>query len=57
MNIKWTNKIMKEDLWRVAHQKSLDNQIKKGKWNLIGQTLSKETGGMEKAALDWNPQE
>ena len=48
---------MKEDLWRVAHQKSLDNQIKKGKWNLIGQTLSKETGGMEKAALDWNPQE
>ena len=28
MNIKWTNKIMNEELWRITHQKSIDNQIK-----------------------------
>jgi len=27
------------------------------KWNLIGHTLRKELGAIEKTALDWNPQE
>ena len=28
MNIKWTDKITNEELWRIAHQKSIENQIK-----------------------------
>jgi len=56
MNIKWTDKITKE-LWRITHQKSIENQIKRRKWNWIGHTLCKEIGAIEKTALDWNPQE
>jgi len=56
MNIKWTDKISNEELWRITHQKSIENQIKRRKWNWIGNTLRKETGAIEKTALDWNPQ-
>jgi len=56
MNIKWTDKITNEELWRITHQKSIENQIKRRKWNWIGHTLRKETGATEKAALDRNPQ-
>ena len=56
MNIKWTDMIMNEELWRITHQKSVDNQIKRIKWNWIGHTLHKLTGAIEKTALDWNPQ-
>jgi len=56
MNIKWTNKITNKELWRITHQKSIENQIKRRKWNWIGHTLWKETGAIEKTALDWNPQ-
>ena len=56
MNIKWTNKIPNEELWGITHQKSIENQIKRRKWNWIGPTLHKETGAIEKTALDWNPQ-
>jgi len=33
MNIKWTETIMNEELWRITHQKSIENQIKRRKWN------------------------
>ena len=56
MNIKWTNKITNEELWKITHQKPIENQIKRKKWNLTGHTLHKETGATEKTALDWNPQ-
>jgi len=56
MNIKWTYKITNEELWRIAHQKSVDNKIIRRKWNWIGHTLRKETGAIQKPALDWNPQ-
>jgi len=56
MNIKWTNKITNEELWRITHQKSIDNQIKRRKWNWIEHTLCKEKGAIEKTALDGNPQ-
>jgi len=56
MNIKWTDKVTKEELLRIAHQKSIENQIKRRKWNWFGHTLRKETGEIEKIALDWNPQ-
>jgi len=56
MNIKWTDKITNEELWRIAHQKSIGNQIKRRKWNWIRHTLRKETGAIEKTALDWNSQ-
>ena len=56
MNIKWTDKITNEELWRITHEKSIENQIKRRKWNWIGHTLRKETGATEKTAVDWNPQ-
>jgi hypothetical protein len=56
MNIKWTNKITNKELWRITHQKSIENQIKRRKRNWIGHTLPKETGAIEKTALDWNCQ-
>jgi len=56
MNVKWTDKITNEGLWRITHQKSTENQIKRRKWNWIGHTLRKETGAIEKTVLDWNPQ-
>ena len=36
MNTKWTNKITKEELRGITHQKSIENQIKKKKENGIG---------------------
>jgi len=56
MDIKWTDEITNEELPRITHQKSIENQIKRRKWNWIGHTLRKETGAIEKTALDWNPQ-
>ena len=56
MNIKWIDKITNEELWRITHQKSIENQIKRRKWNWIGHTLRKETGATEKTALDWKSQ-
>jgi len=55
MNIKWTDKITNREVWRITHQKSIENQIKIRKWNWIRHTLRKETGEIEKTALDWNP--
>ena len=54
MNIKWTDKIANQELWRITKQKPIEIQIKK--WNWIGRTLCKEAGAIEKTALDWNPQ-
>jgi len=56
MNIKWTGTITNEELWRITHQKSIENQIQRRKWNWIGHTLCKEARAIEKTALDWNPQ-
>ena len=56
MNIKWTDKITNEELWRITKQKSIEIQIKRRKWNWIGHILRKEAGTVEKTALDWNPQ-
>ena len=56
MNIKWTDMITNEELWRITHQKSIENQMKRRKWNWIGHKLRKETVAIEKTALDWNPQ-
>jgi len=56
MNIKWTDKITNEELWRITKQKPIEIQIKRRKWNWIGHTLCKEAGAREKTALDWNPQ-
>jgi hypothetical protein len=54
MNIKWTDKITNEELWRITQQNPIENQIKRSKWNSIGHTLRKEVGAIEKTALDWN---
>jgi len=52
MNIKWTNKITNKELWRITHQKPIENQIKRRKWNWIGHTLCKGTGAIRKTALE-----
>ena len=56
MNIKLADTITNEELRRITRQKSIENQIKRRKWNWIRHTLCKETGAIEKTALDWNPQ-
>jgi len=56
MNIKWTDNITNEKLWRITKQKPIEIQIKRRKWNWFGHTLRNETGGIAKTALDWNPQ-
>jgi len=33
MNIKWTDNITNEELRRITHQKSIENQVKRRKWN------------------------
>ena len=52
MNIKWTDKITNEELWRITEQKSIEKQVQRRKRNWIGHTLRKETGAIEKTALD-----
>jgi len=42
MNIKWTDKITNEELWRITKQKSIKIQIKRRKWRWIGPTLRKD---------------
>jgi hypothetical protein len=56
MNIKWFDRITNEDLWSITQQETIENQIKRRKWNWIGRTLRKERGEIEKTALDWNHQ-
>jgi len=56
MNVKWTSKITNEELWRITQQKTIESQIKRREWNWIGHTLRKETGAIEKTALDCNLQ-
>ena len=56
MNIKQTDKVMNEELQRITHQKSKDNQIKRRNWNWIGHILFIERGAIQKTTLDWNPQ-
>jgi len=46
MNIKWTDKITREELWRITKQKQIEIQIKRRKWNWIGHTLRKEAGAV-----------
>jgi hypothetical protein len=55
MNIKWIDKITNEELCRIAHRKSIENQIKE-EFGIGLDTLRNATGGREKTALDWNPQ-
>jgi hypothetical protein len=56
MNIKWTDKITNEEVWRITKQKPIEIKIKRRKWNCIRHILRKEAGAIEKTALDWNPQ-
>ena len=42
MNIKWNDKIMNEKLQKITHQKSVENQIKRRKWNLDTHYIQKQ---------------
>jgi len=41
-NIKWTDKITNEELWRITTQKPIEIQIKRREWHWIGHTLREE---------------
>ena len=56
MNLKWTDKIKNEELWRITKHKPRQIQTKRRKWNWISHALRKEASAIEKTALDWNPQ-
>jgi hypothetical protein len=56
MNIKWTDKITNEELWRITKTKPIEIQTKSRKRNWLGCTLRKEAGAIEKTTLDWNSQ-
>jgi hypothetical protein len=56
MDIKLTYKITNEEIWNITKKKPIEIQIKRRKWNWFGHTLRKESGAIEKTALDWNPQ-
>jgi hypothetical protein len=49
--------ISNETLWDVTNQQLTGNQIKERKWSWTGHTLRKTEGAIERAALDWNPQD
>jgi hypothetical protein len=46
MNIKSTDKITNEELWRITQQKPVENQTKRRKCDWIGHTLRKEAGAI-----------
>jgi hypothetical protein len=56
MNIKWTDKITRGELWRITKQKPIEIQIKRIKWNWFEHKLFKETEAIVKTALDRNPE-
>ena len=39
INIKWTDKITNEKLWRITKQKPIEIQIERRRWNWTGHTL------------------
>jgi hypothetical protein len=41
MNIKWFDRITNEDLWSITQQETIENQIKRRKWDWNGHTLRK----------------
>ena len=58
MNIQYNGpiRLQTKNYGEYTQQKSIESHIKSRKWNLIGHTLRKEGGTIEKTALDWNPQ-
>jgi hypothetical protein len=55
-NIKWTDKITNEELWRITKQKPIEIQIKRRKLKWMEHTLRKEARAIEKTVLHWNLQ-
>ena len=54
LNIHRPEVISNEELWRRAEEIEISIQIKRRKWNWIGNTLRKGNEATEKEALDWN---
>jgi hypothetical protein len=52
----WPNKISNKELWSLAHETPLEQQIKCRKWKWIGHTLRKGPTAIKNHALNWNPQ-
>jgi hypothetical protein len=50
------NTILSEELWSLAHETPLEQQIKCRKWKWIGHTLRKGPTATGNQALNWNPQ-
>jgi hypothetical protein len=51
----WLNTIPNGELWSLAHETSLEQQIKCRKWKWTGHTLEKGPTAIENQVLIWNP--
>jgi hypothetical protein len=54
-NIKWTEKITNEELWRITQQKPIENQMKRRKWNWIGPHLRQRNRSNEENCIRFEP--
>jgi hypothetical protein len=52
----WPNTTSNEELWSLAHETLLEQQIKCRKCKWTGHTLQKHPTAIENQALTWNPQ-
>ena len=55
MNIFWPEWITNKDLWSIANQKPIDEEIRRRRWKWLGHTLRKDHGNITRQSLTWNP--
>ncbi|KAL7723952.1 hypothetical protein ACLKA6_002020 [Drosophila palustris] len=52
----WPNRISNSDLWQLANEVPIQQQLMKKKWSWIGHALRKPHNSITRTALEWNPQ-
>ena len=56
LGVRWYDRVQNEDLWRVAGQETVDQQIKRRKWRWLGHTLRKPADNVTRRGIRWTPQ-
>ncbi|VDP38254.1 unnamed protein product [Schistosoma margrebowiei] len=56
LRIRWPDTINNKQLWERTNQIPMEEEIKKKRWKLIGNTLRKAPNCATRQALTWNPQ-
>ena len=57
LKIHWPDKIINEDLWTRTKQTPARNEIRRGRWRWIGNTLRKPMSNTTRQALSLSPRE